>query len=110
MNQVIDKPVAESTAKRIQSSKNDVIISNARIVLANEVVYGSLVVKDGIITDISTTMSSVASAVDAENDYIIPGLVELHTDNLEKHLYKMLKTNLVRKFINFLSNSYHLQT
>jgi alpha-D-ribose 1-methylphosphonate 5-triphosphate diphosphatase len=28
----------------------------------------------------------LASALDWENDYLIPGLVELHTDNLEKHM------------------------
>jgi alpha-D-ribose 1-methylphosphonate 5-triphosphate diphosphatase len=104
MNQVIDKPVAEHQAKENKSevnelkvneskvnksAKNDVIITNAHIVLADEVVYGSLVVQDGIITDISTSLSSVGcaikNAIDAESDYIIPGLVELHTDNLEKH-------------------------
>lgn len=62
------------------------IISNARLVLADEVVHGSLLVRDGKIADISSGPSSLPGALDVEEDFIIPGLVELHTDNLERHI------------------------
>ncbi|MDX1737670.1 MAG: alpha-D-ribose 1-methylphosphonate 5-triphosphate diphosphatase [Alphaproteobacteria bacterium] len=62
------------------------IFTNAKIVLADDVVEGSLCIKDGAITDISTGNSSLPAALDMGNDYIMPGMVELHTDNLEKHL------------------------
>ncbi|MEM8650993.1 MAG: alpha-D-ribose 1-methylphosphonate 5-triphosphate diphosphatase [Pseudomonadota bacterium] len=62
------------------------IISNAKLVLSNEVVHGSLKVSDGQIADISTSQSTSPSALDFEGDYLIPGLIELHTDNLERHI------------------------
>ncbi len=62
------------------------IITNARMVLPNEVVHGSLCTEGAQIRSIDSGPSSVASALDFEGDYLLPGLVELHTDNLEKHL------------------------
>jgi alpha-D-ribose 1-methylphosphonate 5-triphosphate diphosphatase len=61
----------------------ETIFSNARIVLENEVVEGSLVIRDGRIADISS--GNVASGEDFGGDYLIPGLIELHTDHLEAH-------------------------
>lgn len=63
----------------------ETVFSNARIVTENEVVEGSLRLADGRIVDLSATRSSLPSALDLEGDYLIPGLIELHTDNLEKH-------------------------
>jgi len=85
MNEVIDKPLVKRQSIQKKSSNNSLIISNAKIVLADEVMTGSLEIKDGKITDISTSLSYLSHAVDVEGDYIVPGLVELHTDNLEKH-------------------------
>jgi alpha-D-ribose 1-methylphosphonate 5-triphosphate diphosphatase len=64
----------------------DLIFANARLILADEVVYGSLHVRDGLIVDIDTGKAVPVGAVDVEGDFIAPGLVELHTDNLERHL------------------------
>jgi len=61
----------------------ETIFSNARIVLENEVLDGSLIIRDGRIADISS--GNVASGEDFGGDYLIPGLVELHTDHLEAH-------------------------
>ncbi|HWK68394.1 MAG TPA: alpha-D-ribose 1-methylphosphonate 5-triphosphate diphosphatase [Rhizobiaceae bacterium] len=61
----------------------ETVLTNARLVLADEVVTGSLLVRDGLIADISTDASRAGE--DMEGDYIIPGLVELHTDHLEGH-------------------------
>ena len=61
------------------------ILTNARLILANEVVHGSLVLTDGKITDVDLSNSSVASAENLEGDYLLPGLIELHTDNQEKY-------------------------
>lgn len=63
------------------------VITNARIVTPTEVLAGTLVVRDGLIYDISEGISTLASAVDFESDYLLPGLVELHTDHLEQHLH-----------------------
>lgn len=62
------------------------IYKNAKIVMANQVVDGTLQVVDGKIKDISTSSTSVPDALDMGRDYLMPGLVELHTDNLEKHM------------------------
>ena len=63
------------------------VFTNAMLVMPNEVVHGSLVVNaDGQITEIQPGQSFVKDVVDCEGDWLMPGLVELHTDNLEKHM------------------------
>ena len=62
------------------------ILSNARLVLADQVFHGSLLIRDGLIADISAGASSLPQAQDLGGDLLLPGLVELHTDNLEKHM------------------------
>ena len=59
------------------------VFRNARIVLADSVVAGGLSIADGVIDaiDIGTT----TRGEDLEGDYLIAGLVELHTDHLENH-------------------------
>ncbi len=47
---------------------------------------GSVVVKDGRIAAVKEGNTTPAGAVDCQNDYVMPGLVELHTDNLERHI------------------------
>ena len=65
---------------------NHTIFANANLILNDEVLRGSLRVKDGIITDIDTGSTVPTGAIDLEGDYLAPGMVELHTDNLERHL------------------------
>ncbi|MGJ8596991.1 alpha-D-ribose 1-methylphosphonate 5-triphosphate diphosphatase [Sulfitobacter sp.] len=60
--------------------------ANARLILNDEVITGSVVIADGVIADIATGTSVPAGAIDIEGDYLSPGLVELHTDNVERHL------------------------
>ncbi len=62
------------------------VFCNARLILPDEVLHGSLVIEDGVITAIDGGPSQVAGAINLENDYLIPGLIELHTDNLERHI------------------------
>jgi alpha-D-ribose 1-methylphosphonate 5-triphosphate diphosphatase len=65
----------------------ETVLSNARLVLAGEdVPVGTALVRDGTIAAVDSGASGLASAVDLEGDYLLPGLVELHTDNMEKHL------------------------
>jgi alpha-D-ribose 1-methylphosphonate 5-triphosphate diphosphatase len=63
----------------------ETIFTNARIVTADGIVAGSLKVANGVIAGLDDTPSALGHAVDCEGDYLLPGLVELHTDNLEKH-------------------------
>lgn len=62
------------------------VFTNARIVTATEVFLGTVHVRDGLIADVSTSGCSLPKAQDLNGDYLLPGLVELHTDNLEKHM------------------------
>ncbi|MBC3917051.1 alpha-D-ribose 1-methylphosphonate 5-triphosphate diphosphatase [Undibacterium sp. CY18W] len=63
-------------------------IENAHIVLADEIMHGMMVTEQGRISDLAEAarMSAVTATEDWEGDYLLPGMVELHTDNLEKHL------------------------
>jgi alpha-D-ribose 1-methylphosphonate 5-triphosphate diphosphatase len=61
------------------------ILTNARLVLADEVVSGTLVIRDGRIAAIDTVPSQLAGGLDCQGDYLLPGLIELHTDNMEKY-------------------------
>lgn len=62
------------------------IIKNAKIVTATEEFVGCMVVEDGLIRSIDRGNTSATCAQDWDGDWLLPGLVELHTDNLEKHL------------------------
>jgi len=63
---------------------NLLTLRNAQIVLEDEIIHGSVQVRDGLIVDIASGPSNVGE--DFESDLLIPGLVEIHTDNLERHL------------------------
>lgn len=62
------------------------ILSNARIVTAEREFLGSLLLRDGLIAAVDEGASHLPQAQDLGGDYLLPGLVELHTDNLEKHM------------------------
>ncbi|MBD9667362.1 alpha-D-ribose 1-methylphosphonate 5-triphosphate diphosphatase [Variovorax sp. VRV01] len=62
-----------------------IVFSNARMVLAGEVVHGALSVANGRIEALDSG-ATAAGTLDLEGDYLFPGLVEVHTDNLERHL------------------------
>ena len=64
----------------------ELVLANARLVLADEVVRGSLRVRDGRIAAIDQGAATPKGAIDCEGDLLAPGLIELHTDNLERHL------------------------
>jgi len=66
--------------------KTETIFANARLILKTEVVRGSLRIKDGLIADIDLGAAVPKGAYDLDGDYLAPGLIELHTDNLERHL------------------------
>ncbi len=61
------------------------ILTNGRIVTADAAFDGTVVVRDGRIAEVSRGRSCVAGAIDLEGDTLVPGLIELHTDNMEKH-------------------------
>ena len=64
--------------------KRETILSNARIVGREEIPHGSVLIRDGLIADISS--GAAAAGEDLGGDYLLPGVVELHTDHLEYHI------------------------
>ena len=67
----------------------ETVVTNARIITKNEIIDGTLSTRDGEIQDICSSVSKLSNAIDFEGDFCVPGLVELHTDNLEKHFKPM---------------------
>ena len=64
----------------------ETILANATLVLPAEVIHGSLRIKDELIIGMDQGKSISAGAIDCEGDLVMPGLIELHTDNLERHI------------------------
>ncbi|HYG90634.1 MAG TPA: alpha-D-ribose 1-methylphosphonate 5-triphosphate diphosphatase [Azospirillum sp.] len=64
----------------------ELVLTNARIVAADDVFVGSLHVRDGRIAGMDHGAARTPGAIDCAGDYVVPGLVELHTDNLERHM------------------------
>ncbi|KZE31679.1 alpha-D-ribose 1-methylphosphonate 5-triphosphate diphosphatase [Crenobacter luteus] len=66
---------------------NTLTLCNARIVLEHDVIEcGTLVIDGGLIAEIRAGSAQPDGAIDCGGDDLLPGLVEIHTDNLEKHL------------------------
>ncbi len=64
----------------------ETILANATLILPHEVMRGCLVLREGRIAEISRVDAVPAGAVDCDGDLVMPGLIELHTDNLERHI------------------------
>ncbi len=63
---------------------SETILRNARIVRPDSVLHGTVVVRDGLIREVDG--GSGGFGEDLDGDYLLPGLVELHTDHMEYHL------------------------
>jgi alpha-D-ribose 1-methylphosphonate 5-triphosphate diphosphatase len=60
------------------------VFSNAEIVTADDSFRGFVVVEDGVIREVGAGRAPEAG-IDLGGDHLLPGLVEIHTDNLEAH-------------------------
>ncbi|MGQ4273563.1 alpha-D-ribose 1-methylphosphonate 5-triphosphate diphosphatase [Terrihabitans sp. B22-R8] len=73
-------------AKRLGESRfRMTILTNARLVTEDGVVPGTIVYSEEGIEDVQPGLSGLPGAIDAEGDIVAPGLIECHTDNLERH-------------------------
>lgn len=61
------------------------VLANARIVLPSSVIEGAVTVEGGRIAAIDEGTAAPAGAIDCAGDYLLPGLIDVHTDHLEKH-------------------------
>ena len=71
----------------------ETVFANAKIITENAIIHGTLMFADGVIRSIDSGRSVPLGAIDCEGDYVAPGLIELHTDNLERHLTPRPKVN-----------------
>jgi len=67
-------------------SEIEQILTNARVVLADSVVSGTVMLRGGLIAEVDDSPSNAPGAMDLDGDLLMPGLVELHSDNLERHV------------------------
>jgi alpha-D-ribose 1-methylphosphonate 5-triphosphate diphosphatase len=65
----------------------ELVLANARVVTRHEAVLGAVRAAGGWIVELSEGSSVPPGAVDCDGDHVIPGLVELHTDVLERHAF-----------------------
>lgn len=80
--------IMEQTRPRLRAGDlpdRALVISGVRMVMEQDVVEGSLEIRNGKISALSDTPSQLPSALDGQGAWLTPGLVELHTDNFEKH-------------------------
>jgi alpha-D-ribose 1-methylphosphonate 5-triphosphate diphosphatase len=64
----------------------ETILANATLVLPDETLRGQVRIVDGRIADIAQGQDVPPGAEDCGGDLVMPGLIELHTDNLERHI------------------------
>ncbi len=64
---------------------NEIRIFSRNMVTPTGLIAGEIVCQDGFIHAVEPRNAASRSAVDWEHDVVVPGLVDIHTDNLEKH-------------------------
>lgn len=62
------------------------ILTNCILVLPDTVLNGSLVLEAGTIREVGEGRAASLDACDLDGDYLLPGVVDLHTDNLERQV------------------------
>jgi alpha-D-ribose 1-methylphosphonate 5-triphosphate diphosphatase len=60
--------------------------TNAAIVLPHAVLHGTVHVVGGVIAAVDAGASALPGAIDLDGDYLLPGAVDVHTDNLERQV------------------------
>jgi alpha-D-ribose 1-methylphosphonate 5-triphosphate diphosphatase len=64
----------------------ETILTNAILVLPAQIVAGTIVLHGTTIAAVQPGRSSAPGALDMDGDYLIPGAVDVHTDNLERQV------------------------
>lgn len=68
------------------------ILSNATLVLPNRTVQGSIVISEGRIEDVQPERN-YTEGVDLNGQFLAPGVIDIHTDYLEKEINPRPDTN-----------------
>lgn len=70
----------------VSSMSGSVSLANASLILRDQILKGCVTISAGEIVEIVEGDAVSPGAIDCQGDYVLPGLVELHTDNLERHI------------------------
>jgi alpha-D-ribose 1-methylphosphonate 5-triphosphate diphosphatase len=65
---------------------NETILTNAIIVAKDEAFPGTLVLRNDAIAEVARGHSAAPGAIDLEGDTLMPGVIDVHTDNLERQV------------------------
>ncbi len=65
---------------------NETILTNAVIVTPQEAFSGTLVIRGDTIAEVARGASALTGAIDFGGDILMPGVVDVHTDNLERQV------------------------
>jgi len=65
---------------------SDLCLAKAQLVLPDQVITGAITIEQGLITSVTEGDHLPPAAIDCAGDLVLPGLVELHTDNVERHI------------------------
>ena len=84
------------TSQTKQSTRQAYCIENARIVTPTDVIEGGVRIADGEIGAVgeNVTPKGWDTAIDADGQYLLPGLVDLHGDGIEGHLQPRSDTRI----------------
>ncbi|MDY6860077.1 MAG: alpha-D-ribose 1-methylphosphonate 5-triphosphate diphosphatase, partial [Pseudomonadota bacterium] len=72
-------------------------LTNARIVTGDRVLQGSVSVEQGLIAELR---EGPADGIDCAGAYLTPGVVDIHTDHVETHVFP--RASVMWDFLNAL--------
>lgn len=84
----MNSPLPASSLNNVSDTpmSSDLCLANAQLVLPDRVLCGAITIENGVIKEIAEGDRLPTGAVDCGGDVVLPGLVELHTDNVERHI------------------------
>lgn len=85
----IESTVDHTTESTVAESPT-LVVENGRVITPEEVIDGSVCIEDGRIAAVKENVSAGADAdrrIDADGQYVLPGLIDLHGDDIEHHLF-----------------------
>jgi alpha-D-ribose 1-methylphosphonate 5-triphosphate diphosphatase len=65
---------------------DETILTNAVLVLPDATLNGTLILRGDRIAEVQPGDTGISAAQDMDGDYLIPGIVDTHTDNLERQV------------------------
>lgn len=83
---VLDRKTSARPIRQGALKTQTLVLTNAHVVTEHESIRGTVEVHNGQIVSVDEGRSNLPEAIDCEGAILMPGMVELHTDNLEKHI------------------------